>query len=571
MNTRYTRRLFLTVVAIFALFTIGVILFENAQEKRMLREAHSDKLEAYADMLHAYSLDENLCDSTNLKQALALLPPHLRVTLIDSSGHVLFDNTLDTISGLSNHGLRPEIQEARTYGSGNALRISDSNGLEYLYYAKKFGNHYIRVALPHNPTTRGAFTSDNLFLYFVSALFIFMLVLVHRIANRYGRSIARLRDFATSSPQETVEDVQFPDDELGEVGRRIAENYRSLHIQRRELAQERERLLQHVQSSEEGICFFDSARKVEFFNGLFVRHLHTLSDETDVSPDTIFRNPLFTGAEIFLNEGKESYYEQLIHHQGKVFSLRVNRFEDRRFELVINDVTRLEKTRRIKQELTENIAHELRTPVTAIRGYLETLIGQPTLDGSQQAYFLNRAYERSLNLSALIDDISLIGKIETGASAFTRESIALEDILHEVQNDLSERMEAKHIRFGWDLPSRLSVQGNARLLYAIFSNLTDNAIRYAGEQVDIRLRLYHEDSSHYHFTFYDTGVGIPEEQHLNRLFERFYRVNEGRTRETGGTGLGLSIVKNAIAFHRGSITARNRKGGGLEFLFQLHK
>jgi signal transduction histidine kinase len=121
----------------------------------------------------------------------------------------------------------------------------------------------------------------------------------------------------------------------------------------------------------------------------------------------------------------------------------------------------------------------------------------------------------------------------------------------------------------WDITGDVVVKGNENLLYSIFRNLTDNVIRYAGTDIDINICKFNEDRNFYYFSYSDNGVGIVGEQHLNRIFERFYRVNEGRTRDTGGSGLGLSIVKNAIAFHKGTIIAKNKADGGLEFLFKL--
>jgi signal transduction histidine kinase len=123
----------------------------------------------------------------------------------------------------------------------------------------------------------------------------------------------------------------------------------------------------------------------------------------------------------------------------------------------------------------------------------------------------------------------------------------------------------------WNLPVNLTVNGNQNLLYAIFRNLADNVIRYAGENIKVQISKYNEDRDFYYFSFFDTGTGIADESHLNRLFERFYRINEGRTRDSGGSGLGLSIVRNAVTFHKGTITVKNRKEGGLEFLFKISK
>jgi signal transduction histidine kinase len=122
----------------------------------------------------------------------------------------------------------------------------------------------------------------------------------------------------------------------------------------------------------------------------------------------------------------------------------------------------------------------------------------------------------------------------------------------------------------WNITDDLIIKGNANLLYSVFRNLTDNVIRYAGTDIEINISKFNEDRNYFYFSYSDNGTGISE-QHLNRIFERFYRVNEGRTRDTGGSGLGLSIVKNAVAFHKGTIVAKNKADGGLEFLFKLQK
>jgi signal transduction histidine kinase len=165
--------------------------------------------------------------------------------------------------------------------------------------------------------------------------------------------------------------------------------------------------------------------------------------------------------------------------------------------------------------------------------------------------------------------MSLITKIEEAPHSFKLEAVELENLLENLKNDLEVLLQEKNIRMKWNLTGDVIVNGNRNLLYSIFRNLTDNVIRYAGTNVNIFIKKYNEDKDFYYFSYSDTGIGISDEQHLNRLFERFYRINEGRTRDTGGSGLGLSIVKNAIAFHKGTIVAKNRSGGGLEFLFTL--
>lgn len=235
----------------------------------------------------------------------------------------------------------------------------------------------------------------------------------------------------------------------------------------------------------------------------------------------------------------------------------------------MNDITKQGKTRQLKQEMTSNIAHELRTPVTSIRGYLETVLEQP-LDDEKKKYFITQAFDQTIVLSELIQDMSLITKMEEAPQLFKMEKINIAQTLDKLKKDLSSLLKEKKIDMQWTIPNDSVLEGNKNLIYSIFRNLTDNAIRYAGEGIKIHVNEYKEDKDFNYFSFYDTGVGV-DEIHLNRLFERFYRISEGRTRDAGGTGLGLSIVKNAVSFHKGTITAKNRKDGGLEFIFQLHK
>ena len=219
--------------------------------------------------------------------------------------------------------------------------------------------------------------------------------------------------------------------------------------------------------------------------------------------------------------------------------------------------------------MTNNIAHELRTPVTSLRGYLETLDSQK-LEAYKQAQFIHRAHQQTIRLSNLIDDVSLISKIEEAPAQFKLEKVNLAQLVDEVRIDLTDGLAANDIKLNVSIKDDLTIEGNYTLLYSIFRNLVDNSISYAGQHIEVNIKNYMEDNEYLYFSFCDTGRGV-DEQYLARLFERFYRVNEGRTRDTGGSGLGLSIVKNAVLFHKGEIQVKNRAGGGLEFFFTLKK
>jgi signal transduction histidine kinase len=233
-----------------------------------------------------------------------------------------------------------------------------------------------------------------------------------------------------------------------------------------------------------------------------------------------------------------------------------------------------EKTGRLKREMTGNIAHELRTPVTSIRGFLEIVLGNE-LDDARRRQYLERAYGQTQTLSELISDMSLLARIDEKQGAFEFTAIDAASLLEKVRSDTSKGLVEKNIAFRVDIPEGLAFRGNESLLYSVFRNLTDNVISHAGEGVEVRVAAEIVEGSDRHkgrkarVSFSDTGRGIEQQEHLERIFERFYRVNEGRTRDTGGSGLGLSIVRNTVALHGGTITARNHKPRGLEFVFEL--
>jgi signal transduction histidine kinase len=579
MKLSYKQKLFLYFLFIFALFTAGILFFEHSRERKRKTETFEEKLDAYSCIINHAVKYYGLFAIDSL---LPILPQNIRLTLIDEQGDVFYDNKIQEISEMDNHTHRPEIIAARKKGTGKDIRISLSNEKEYWYYTRKFDDHFVRIALPYDIETRYLLKPDLIFLYYIITLFVVILTLINLVAGRFGKSIRQLRDFALSmeNGKRNTENTQFPafntqfsNDELGEIGTKIVENFRKLKESEKTIALEREKLLQHVHSSEEGLCFFSSGNAVEFYNALFIQYLNNMTDAAaDNDPANVFTDASFEKVSSFLRNHNpyNNYFETKINKHGKSFMVRVNVFDDNSFEIIINDITKQERTRQLKQEMTGNITHELRTPVTGIRGCLETIM-EHALEPEKKDYFIKNAYNQVLTLSELIRDMSLITKMEEASQSFKSENVVIVDLLENLKTDFEKSLREKNIEMEWDVTGNVVVTGNRNLLNSIFRNLTDNVIRYAGANVRIFIHIHNEDKFFYYFSYSDTGAGIPGEQHLNRIFERFYRINEGRTRDTGGSGLGLSIVKNAIAFHKGNIIAKNKTGGGLEFLFKLKK
>lgn len=246
-------------------------------------------------------------------------------------------------------------------------------------------------------------------------------------------------------------------------------------------------------------------------------------------------------------------------------------------ERIIKIYKRLQTTRReqdiLKRQLTQNIAHELKTPVASIQGYLETILENPNINDTMRQQFLERSYAQSQRLTSLLQDISTLNRMDDAPEITTQEHVDIAKTVANIQKETALQLQEKHMTFVNRLPADLVICGNGSLVYSIFRNLTDNAIAYAGIGTTITLTAQFvqtnmEDNGKWHFCFSDNGVGVAPE-HLQRLFERFYRVDKGRSRKMGGTGLGLAIVKNAVILHGGTISVHNNEDGGLCFEFTL--
>lgn len=237
-------------------------------------------------------------------------------------------------------------------------------------------------------------------------------------------------------------------------------------------------------------------------------------------------------------------------------------------EKIMKAFTQMEENKKYKQELTHNVAHELKTPVTGIRGYLETMINQENMDPDQRRFFLERAYAQTLRLASIINDISILNKMEGSPRAFHTEIVNIKRCVEEIKSDLSFKLDERGIKMEITIPEELQIKGSYMLIYSLFKNLTDNSLEHAGENVSIIIECSQIAGKDAFFSYSDNGKGVPDHQ-IEKIFERFYRVEKGRSRRSGGSGLGLSIVKNAVKMHNGEIKAENLPGGGLLFSFSL--
>lgn len=227
-----------------------------------------------------------------------------------------------------------------------------------------------------------------------------------------------------------------------------------------------------------------------------------------------------------------------------------------------------ESESKMRRQLTQNINHELKTPISSVMGYLESVLHNPQLPIEKQHYFLKRSFKQVLRLRSLLSDISILNKLDDSRKMYAKASFNISELIDDVLNDMAYEIELHQCTVNCQLMPDMLIVGNLSLVHSIFRNLIENAVFYAGDGVNIQISLVQKTVSFYSFEVSDNGVGVSEE-HLSRLFERFYRIDKGRRSKIGGTGLGLSIVKNAVNYHGGKISAQNNNEGGLTFSFTL--
>lgn len=581
----FSQRLFLSVIFLFLGYAVCFMLFQYKREKAYKIELLNTQLQNYNNQLCDFLADHHGVNPDSMQSYVTThMMPNLRVTLIDPSGKVVYDNTNANWKSFANHSSRKEVQDALMYGSGYSIsRQSESiQGEEYFYSARYYPPYriIIRSALPYNLSLAEHLQADSGYLWFALIICLVLIFIFYRFTRKLGKSITKLQQFAMKADRNEPIDMDilqtFPKNELGEISQHIIKIYKRLHRAKEALYIEREKLISHLQTSHEGLGVFTKERQEILVNNLFTQYINNISDRNLRSTNEIFDIPELQPIIEFLNRNEgnfskeEKRYAMHLNKNARSFTLECIIFQDMSFEISINDITQEEEQARLKRQLTQNIAHELKTPVSSIQGYLETIISNPNIPQENVRVFLERSYAQSNRLTFLLRDISVLTRMDEAPELVEKEQVNLSKIVENILNEVALGLEEKHITVVNKLPSEVILTGSSSLLYSIFRNLTDNAIAYAGNDIQITINCFREDEKFYYFSFSDTGVGVPEE-HLNRLFERFYRVDKGRSRKLGGTGLGLAIVKNAVLFHGGTIFAKNMPKGGLEFVFTLKK
>jgi two-component system, OmpR family, phosphate regulon sensor histidine kinase PhoR len=505
---------------------------------------------------------------------------NVRVTLIGQDGGVLADSDVAPadLAKLENHASRPEVAEALAGRTGRAVRKSDSVGRRFLYLAipagGKPGAGVVRLA-----ADLGAIDAEAAALRreLATAGLVALLVLVPLslvLSHLALRPLRRIAEVVASMADGDL-DRRLPrgaPDEFGRIAGAVNEMAEQLRARLRELTEDKERLQAVLAGMVEGVLVVDAEQRVVLanprvrellgFRGNGIGRPHwELVRRSDVQ-EAIAKAPQSADPVIrdVVTEAAEPRHLQIhavrFPAAGPLLGVVA----------VVHDVTEIRRLERMRRDFVANVSHELKTPLTAIRGFAETLRGTPVPEAQREAY-LDIILRHAERLQRLIDDILELSRVEGRQQPLTLAEVDVARAATVLLRDLEPQLEARKIRAEVVAGSRGVAWGDRRAVEQIFANLLDNAAKYTEEGGRILVRVAETDTM-VRLEVEDNGIGIPAED-LPRIFERFYRVDKARSRDLGGTGLGLAIVKHLAQAQEGEVSVRSRPGEGSTFVVLL--
>lgn len=501
----------------------------------------------------------------------------LRVTLIGEDGIVLADSGVSDVKRMDDHRNRPEVVAAFRDGRGDSVRHSDTTGIEYYYRALRVRTGRVgwaRIALPSSDLDQ---VSAQYLLQLLGAILgaiALIVCLAWLVVGRLARPVERMTRYAERVAAGEL-DVEVPEpgeDELSRLAGSINRMKGSLVARVEELRAERSLLLAMTEGLDHGLLLVDPDQRVLLANDAFRGIFRLDFDPTDHRLAEVLRNPIVLGQVEACLGGELESRATVPGPAGtnRSFDLQVTSVElpgGRSGALILFfDTTRLEALEHVRQRFVADVSHELRTPVTSIKGAVETLLDAGSVDDGERR-FLEIARRQADRMSELIADLTDLSRIETGAIDLERRVLDLSAMVR----DVIEAVRSRHAQRTVTLDCRVSeghlVFADSRRLEQVLINLVDNAVKYTPDGGTVTVTADRR-GGHDVVTVEDTGCGIPAED-LEKVFNRFYRVDKARSRELGGTGLGLAIVKHLVKLHHGRIRVESAEGSGARFVLEL--
>jgi two-component system, OmpR family, phosphate regulon sensor histidine kinase PhoR len=577
-------RLFWKIGFAYLLVLLLVLAALDTYVVRALRREHFDSAFSQLESISHLVLTKHLTlsDPANLEEwAKWIGQSGIRVTLISSDGKVLADSSEDPAK-MENHLARPEVKDALLRGSGHAVRRSPTLGLDLVYLAKRYDATnerplVIRLSLPVNRVEESIFTFRSR-LWSISIL---MLICGGGISLLYFRAVSsrieRLKGFS-----KRVADGDFRPlaldrhkDELADLSSTLNQTALKLDSTIGTLTEERNQSAAVLASMEEGVAVIGTDQRVVYCNSAFCRaaSVPVVSWEGRPVTELIRHSDLLSMIQKALSGGAT------IHGEVVVGSIRPQSFavtsapiysggRSNGAVMVLHDITEIRRLERARRDFIANISHEFKTPLTAIQGFAETLLGGALEDNQNRTRFLDIIREHALRLGRLTDDLLKLAQIEAGQMQREMRPVAIAEIIDPCMEVTRIKAEQKGLSLQAEYDGHLPpLLGDVRSFQEILQNLLDNAVRYtsAGGRILVNATV---EGAEVKLSVADNGIGIPKADQ-DRIFERFYRADAARSRESGGTGLGLSIVKHLVESNGGRIRVESEVGQGSTFYVYL--
>lgn len=552
-----TKRVFQSIFLCAAVTLILTAVFTTLFQYRTARENLQTQIEEEATYIsEAFDTVESGARAS-LFDRIGKISQN-RITWISENGEVLYDNRADA-DNMDNHLSRPEVSEAASNGTGESERDSATRKTETLYYALRLSDGSLLRIAAESASLWGVLASTYSPLLLIAAVVLLLAGLIAFVLTR-----AIVRPFNTLDLKHPLENKTY--DELSPLLRRLDKQNQESHEQVRLLTARQEEFDLITSGMQEGLVIFSKDGTVLSANAA-ARAI--LSGETGGSYLQLCREKHYLSVVESALAGKAK--TKKMKQGGRVYTLTAtpvqNSLAENAAVLFIVDITDSELSEKMRREFSANVSHELKTPLTSILGYAE-IIGNGLANESDIPKFADRIHKEAARLLTLIEDIIKLSQLDEDELRAEFVPVELSELCQNVLQELSQKAEKAVVTLHFS-GSEQTVSGFEPSLYEMIYNLCDNAIAYnkPGGSVNVSLEKTPEDKIR--LTVRDTGIGIAEE-HLGRVFERFYRVDKSHSKETGGTGLGLSIVKHAALMHNAelSIESTPQVGTTVQILFK---
>jgi two-component system phosphate regulon sensor histidine kinase PhoR len=489
-----------------------------------------------------------------------------RATIIDHEGNVLADSEADPKT-MENHARRKEFVAALTGNMGTETRRSHTLGVPFLYVAAPISGGAVRLAYPLSDVEAATAVLRRTLVIGSALAFACALMLAGFSAWSTARRLQRIVEFADNiaAGNLSARISESSSDEIGHVaaaldktGRRLEESFAALKNSQREL----ETLLNSMQDA---VIAVAADGRVQWAN----HGMNRLVQRARISLPLIetVRDPDFLAAVHDAASQKSTRAARASSIiPGRTFDVTAAPMPGGGAVAVLRDLTETERVEKTRRDFIANVSHELRTPLTSIQGYAETLLDSAT-DKDHVREFLEIIRKNAFRMSRLTEDLLTLARVESGETRFDSEAVSPTELLQDAVESFREIARERQVELRVEHDCSDAVCADREAIHQVFANLIDNALKYAAGGRQLLLGACRRDQA-VEFYVQDFGPGIPSE-HLPRLFERFYRVDKARSRESGGTGLGLAIAKHIVLAHGGKIRAESDLNHGSTFLFTL--